>query len=79
MTFPNSYYVVAPVWIKTVFNVFFFFGLLNFDIGTAAVVKVGLLLFLKMLLLPLVLGLWLDAAAVPICDPPREERIRYIG
>lgn len=44
---------------------------------TAAVVKVGLLLFLKMLFLPLMLGLWLDAATCRILGPTSTERVRF--
>jgi hypothetical protein len=45
--------------------------------GTAAVVKVGLLLSLKMLFLPLLLGLWLDAATQPILGPGFDARVRF--
>lgn len=45
--------------------------------GTAAVVKVGLLLSLKMLFLPLLLGLWLDAATQPVLGPAFERRVRF--
>jgi E3 ubiquitin-protein ligase MARCH6 len=38
---------------------------------------VGLLLFLKMLFLPLVLGLWLDAATAPILSATNVDRVRF--
>ncbi len=44
---------------------------------TAAVVKVGLLLFLKMLFLPLLLGLWLDAATAQVLGPDHAARVRW--
>jgi len=44
---------------------------------TAAVVKVGLLLFLKMVFLPLLLGLWLNAATTSIFVSTNEDRVRF--
>lgn len=44
---------------------------------TAAVVKVGLLLFLKMVFLPLLLGLWLNAATTCIFASSHQDRIRF--
>lgn len=45
----------------------------------AAVAKVGLLLFIKMFLLPLVLGIWLDACTLPLFDKSAHDRIVYAG
>eukprot|EP00586_Coscinodiscus_wailesii_P010968 CAMPEP_0172516638 /NCGR_PEP_ID=MMETSP1066-20121228/277912_1 /TAXON_ID=671091 /ORGANISM="Coscinodiscus wailesii, Strain CCMP2513" /LENGTH=1355 /DNA_ID=CAMNT_0013298207 /DNA_START=65 /DNA_END=4132 /DNA_ORIENTATION=+ len=45
----------------------------------AAIVKVGVLLFLKMLLLPLLLGVWLDAATLSLFDKTVEERLEHAG
>lgn len=47
--------------------------------GTAAVVKVGVLLFLKMFLLPLLLGVWLDASTLSLFGSTPLERIRFAG
>jgi hypothetical protein len=47
--------------------------------STAAVVKVGVLLFLKMLFLPLVLGIWLDAATLPLFGSSASERMLHAG
>lgn len=44
---------------------------------TAAVVKVGLLLFLKMLFLPLLIGLWLDDATSDILGPGHQDRVLF--
>ena len=45
----------------------------------AAIVKVGILLFLKMLLLPLLLGMWLDTATLPLFNSNQENRIIFAG
>uniref|UniRef100_A0A7S2MEA0 RING-type E3 ubiquitin transferase n=1 Tax=Helicotheca tamesis TaxID=374047 RepID=A0A7S2MEA0_9STRA len=45
----------------------------------AAIVKVGVLLFLKMLLLPLLLGIWLDASTLSLFGSSVNERILYAG
>jgi len=45
----------------------------------AAVVKVCVLLFLKMLLLPLLLGIWLDGATLSAFDKSVGERILFAG
>lgn len=47
--------------------------------STAAVVKVGVLLFLKMLLLPLVLGIWLDVATLTLFSSSVTERMLHAG
>lgn len=44
-----------------------------------AFVKVGVLLFLKMLLLPLVLGIWLDAATLTAFNSVPSDRILFAG
>ena len=44
---------------------------------TAAVVKVGILLFLKMLLLPLLLGACLDRATLTVFEASSADRIRF--
>eukprot|EP00547_Thalassionema_nitzschioides_P010195 CAMPEP_0194224826 /NCGR_PEP_ID=MMETSP0156-20130528/38247_1 /TAXON_ID=33649 /ORGANISM="Thalassionema nitzschioides, Strain L26-B" /LENGTH=1037 /DNA_ID=CAMNT_0038956545 /DNA_START=119 /DNA_END=3229 /DNA_ORIENTATION=- len=44
-----------------------------------AFVKVGVLLFLKMLLLPLILGLWLDVATLRAFNSEPSNRILYAG
>ncbi|TFJ85721.1 hypothetical protein NSK_003226 [Nannochloropsis salina CCMP1776] len=44
---------------------------------TAAVVKVGVLLFSKMALCPLLLGLWLDAATTQVIGPDHAVRVRF--
>lgn len=44
---------------------------------TAAVVKVGILLFLKMLLLPLLLGVCLDAATLRLFTASAAERVHF--
>lgn len=44
---------------------------------TAAVVKVGILLFLKMLLLPLLLGVCLDASTLMVFGTSAKDRIRF--
>ena len=45
----------------------------------AAIVKVGILLFLKMLLLPLLLGIWLDTATLSLFNATQEMRILFTG
>jgi len=45
----------------------------------AAIVKVGILLFLKMLLLPLLLGVWLDTATLSLFDSTLANRILFAG
>jgi len=45
----------------------------------AAIVKVGILLFLKMLLLPLLLGIWLDASTLSLYDRTVEDRVLFAG
>jgi hypothetical protein len=45
----------------------------------AAVVKVGVLLSLKMLLLPLLLGGCLDAAALPLFVASPADRLRFLS
>ena len=45
----------------------------------SAMVKVGLLLFLKMLLLPLLLGVWLDVATLELFDATAQQRIVHAG
>jgi E3 ubiquitin-protein ligase MARCH6 len=45
--------------------------------ATVAVVKVGILLFLKMFLLPLLLGLWLDASTTTLFGHDVADRIAY--
>ena len=45
--------------------------------ATVAVVKVGILLFLKMFLLPLLLGLWLDASTTTLFGHDVSDRIAY--
>ena len=45
----------------------------------AAVVKVGMLLFLKMLFLPLVLGICLDVVTLPLFESSVHERIAHSG
>jgi hypothetical protein len=45
----------------------------------AAVVKVGVLLSLKMLLLPLLLGGCLDAAALPLFIASPADRLRFLS
>ena len=47
--------------------------------STAAIVKVGVLLFLKMLLLPLVLGIWLDVATLSLFGSSVTERMVHAG
>jgi E3 ubiquitin-protein ligase MARCH6 len=47
--------------------------------ATVAVVKVGILLFLKMFLLPLVLGLWLDASTMPLFGHTIADRASFAG
>jgi E3 ubiquitin-protein ligase MARCH6 len=44
-----------------------------------ALTKVGFLLFHKMLLLPLTLGIWLDAATLSIFGDSRLDRVLYAG
>jgi E3 ubiquitin-protein ligase MARCH6 len=44
-----------------------------------AIVKVGVLLFLKMFLLPIVLGIALDASTMPLFGSTLEGRIAYAG
>ena len=44
-----------------------------------ALTKVGFLLFHKMLLLPLVLGIWLDAATLSLFGNSRLDRVLYAG
>ena len=46
---------------------------------SAAFVKVGVLLFLKMFLLPLILGVWLDAATLRAFGQKPSARILYAG
>lgn len=43
----------------------------------AAMVKVCVLLFLKMLLLPLILGIFLDASTLPIFAVTAKDRIYF--
>jgi E3 ubiquitin-protein ligase MARCH6 len=47
--------------------------------ATVVVVKVGILLFLKMFLLPLMLGLWLDASTMPLLGHEVSRRIAFAG
>jgi E3 ubiquitin-protein ligase MARCH6 len=47
--------------------------------ATVAVVKVGILLFLKMFLLPLLLGLWLDTSTMSLFGNTLSDRILYAG
>ena len=47
--------------------------------ATVAVVKVGILLFLKMFLLPLVLGLCLDVSTMPLFGHKVSDRIAFAG
>jgi E3 ubiquitin-protein ligase MARCH6 len=47
--------------------------------ATAAVVKVGVLLFLKMFLLPLLLGIWLDASTLALFGSTALDRVRFAG
>jgi E3 ubiquitin-protein ligase MARCH6 len=47
--------------------------------ATVAVVKVGVLLFLKMFLLPLILGLWLDASTTELFGHTASDRIAFAG
>jgi E3 ubiquitin-protein ligase MARCH6 len=47
--------------------------------ATVAVVKVGVLLFLKMFLLPVLLGIWLDASSMDLFGCNAEERLAYAG
>jgi E3 ubiquitin-protein ligase MARCH6 len=44
-----------------------------------AFVKVGVLLFLKMILLPLILGVWLDAATLSAFGRTSSDRIFHVG
>jgi len=43
----------------------------------SSIIKVGILLFLKMLLLPFSLGVWLDAATLSLFDTSLQERIHF--
>ncbi len=45
----------------------------------AAIVKVGVLLFLKMFLFPLLLGIWLDISTLSLFESSLEERVLYAG
>jgi E3 ubiquitin-protein ligase MARCH6 len=47
--------------------------------ATVAVVKVGILLFLKMFMLPLMLGLWLDVSTMPLFGHTVSRRIEFAG
>lgn len=47
--------------------------------ATLAITKVGVLLFMKMFLLPIWLGLCLDVSSLPILGSSFEERIAYAG
>lgn len=47
--------------------------------ATVAIVKVGVLLFLKMFLLPLSLGLWLDASTVHLFGHDAASRLAFAG
>eukprot|EP00980_Cylindrotheca_fusiformis_P001980 scaffold443_cov125-Cylindrotheca_fusiformis.AAC.29 len=47
--------------------------------ATVAVAKVGILLFLKMFVLPLVLGVWLDASTMSIFGHSLSRRIEFAG
>ena len=47
--------------------------------ATVAVVKVGILLFLKMFLLPLLLGVWLDVSTMSLFGNTLAQRIAYAG
>jgi E3 ubiquitin-protein ligase MARCH6 len=47
--------------------------------ATVAVVKVGILLFLKMFLLPVLLGIWLDASSMDLFGCNAEDRLAYAG
>ena len=47
--------------------------------STVAVVKVGILLFLKMFLLPVLLGIWLDRSSMELFGSNSEGRILYAG
>ena len=47
--------------------------------ATVAVVKVGILLFLKMFLLPLLLGLWLDVSTMSLFGNNLGQRVSYAG
>jgi len=47
--------------------------------ATVTIVKVGVLLFLKMFLLPLILGLWLDASTMTLFGHNTSHRIVFAG
>lgn len=47
--------------------------------ATVAVVKVGVLLFLKMFLLPLILGLWLDGSTMSLFGHTTSNRVEFAG
>lgn len=46
---------------------------------TVAIVKVGILLFLKMFLLPILLGVWLDRSSMELFGGNADDRILYAG
>lgn len=47
--------------------------------STVAIVKVGILLFLKMFLLPVLLGIWLDRSSMELFGSNSDGRILYAG
>jgi len=47
--------------------------------SAVAIVKVGILLFLKMFLLPVLLGIWLDGSSMELFGSDAEARILYAG
>ena len=53
--------------------------LLDFLGGVGAVAKVATLLFVKMFLLPLLLGIWLDLATLPLFESTWSDRLAYAG
>ena len=53
--------------------------LLNFLECSVAISKVVILLFIKMLFLPLMLGVWLDLATLSLFDQTWNDRVEYAG
>lgn len=53
--------------------------LLNFLECAVAISKVVILLFIKMLFLPLMLGVWLDLATLSLFDQTWNDRVEYAG
>ena len=47
--------------------------------STVAIIKVGILLFLKMFLLPVLLGIWLDRSSMELFGSTSDGRILYAG